>query len=63
VIVAVLGGVGVFWPGSRPVPRIVGASAYVLLGLAAGLHAWIKVIVRRDTPTWEPTRRDLPNVG
>ena len=62
-IVAALGVVGWLWPSGRSVPGILALPAYLCLGLVAGLHAWVKALTGEPIATWEPTRRDAPNVG
>ncbi len=46
-----------WWPASRRVPLLVGAPAYVLFGLLAGVGAWVKAVGKDRSPVWEPTRR------
>jgi len=49
---------GIAWtfPDAR-LPRVVALPAYVVWGLAAGVHAWVTALRGDLTPTWEPTRR------
>ena len=48
---------GWFWPAARRVPRLVALPAFAAAGMAAGLHAWFRLLTGRHAPTWEPTRR------
>ena len=58
---AAAGGVAalVVWrlPEEAPVPRLLGMPAYVVLGLVAGLHAWVNALRGDLKAVWEPTRR------
>ena len=47
-----------WWPAGRRVPRALAIPSYVLFGLVAGLHAWIKALTGDLNPVWEPTRRE-----
>lgn len=44
-------------PPNRRLPRPLALVAYTVLGLGAGLHAWVKALRRERNPIWEPTRR------
>ena len=57
-IVASVGFAGWFWPSGRVVPRPLAVPAYVLFGLVAGVHAWIRALSGEVAAIWEPTRRD-----
>jgi hypothetical protein len=64
VIVAVAAATAVafiawYWRGER-IPRLIATPAYLLWGNLAGLHAWISALRGDLTPTWEPTRREIP---
>lgn len=48
-----------WWPSDKRMPAILAAPSYVLFGLMAGLHAWIKALAGDLNPLWEPTRREL----
>jgi cellulose synthase/poly-beta-1,6-N-acetylglucosamine synthase-like glycosyltransferase len=48
-----------FWRGER-IPRLIATPAYLLWGNLAGLHARISALRGDLTPTWEPTRREIP---
>jgi len=50
--------VGWIWPTGRAVPRFLAVPAYVVSGVVAGLHAWIRALSGKLNATWEPTRRD-----
>ena len=55
---SVAGVAGLAWyapPGS--LPRPVAVVGYVIWGVIAGLHAWIKALRGELNPVWEPTRR------
>jgi glycosyltransferase involved in cell wall biosynthesis len=57
VIVAGLAVVGWFWPSSKQLPPVLAFPAFALTGIAAGIHAWIRLWTGAVAPTWEPTRR------
>lgn len=44
-------------PEEWPLPRPVAVPAFVMLGLVAALHAWIRALSGEMNPIWEPTRR------
>ena len=46
------------WPEARPLPRVLGAPAYLVWGVLAGLQAWGNALRGDVHPVWEPTRRD-----
>ncbi len=48
-----------WWPSDARMSRVIGLPAYVLWGLVAGLHAWVKALRGDLDPIWEPTRREL----
>jgi cellulose synthase/poly-beta-1,6-N-acetylglucosamine synthase-like glycosyltransferase len=48
---------GWIWPEGRRRPKVLGLPAYVVSGVAAGLHAWTKALSGELNPIWEPTRR------
>lgn len=57
---AVLGagtGVALRWPEDWPIPRFLSLTAYIGVGLAAGMVAWAKALLRERNPIWQPTRR------
>jgi hypothetical protein len=54
-----LAAVSWLWPGGRP-PGWIAVPGYLIWGLVAGLHAWLRAARGDLTPTWEPTRRHLP---
>lgn len=56
LVAALLGAIGWAWPGDRP-PRGLGAFAFVLGSILAGLAAWRAAFRRERNPIWEPTRR------
>ena len=56
-LVLVLAALGWMWPDGRRIPRLLALPAFVVGGLVATLHAWLRVALRRHAPTWEPTRR------
>jgi cellulose synthase/poly-beta-1,6-N-acetylglucosamine synthase-like glycosyltransferase len=58
-----LGLVGWAWPQNRNTPRIFALPAFGLVGNLAVLHAWMNVLRRVSTPTWEPTRRDASDMS
>ena len=58
VALVAAGLLGWWWPSDARMPRVIGLPAYVLLGLVAGLHAWIKAVGGDLDPIWEPTRRE-----
>jgi hypothetical protein len=47
-------------PGAR-LARSLGRPAYLVLGLVAGIEAWVKAVWGRPQAVWEPTRRELPS--
>jgi cellulose synthase/poly-beta-1,6-N-acetylglucosamine synthase-like glycosyltransferase len=49
---------GWIWPRDRDMPRIVSLPTFTLAGIAAGLHAWLKLFAGRKAAVWEPTRRE-----
>jgi hypothetical protein len=55
--VVVLALAGLTWRGRAAPPRIVAIPAYVVSSVAAGVHAWVKAVMRERSPIWEPTRR------
>lgn len=57
LLVCSAGLVGWLWPTSRDVPRFAVLPAYVVSGVVAGLHAWLKTLRGELNPIWEPTRR------
>jgi cellulose synthase/poly-beta-1,6-N-acetylglucosamine synthase-like glycosyltransferase len=59
----VLGLGGGVWPQNRNTPRIFSLPAFALVGNLAVLHAWMNVLRRVSTPTWEPTRRDANDMS
>jgi cellulose synthase/poly-beta-1,6-N-acetylglucosamine synthase-like glycosyltransferase len=63
VIGLLLGWVGWAWPQSRNTPRVFALPAFALVGNLAVLHAWMNVLRRVSTPTWEPTRRDAGDMS
>lgn len=63
VIGLFLGWVGWAWPQDRNTPRIFALPAFAIVGNLAVLHAWMNVLRRVSTPTWEPTRRDANDMS
>ena len=57
-ILAAIGFMGWWWPHDVRMPRFVGLPAYLVWGVAAGIHAWVKALRGDLNPIWEPTRRD-----
>ena len=59
--VLVLGAVGVYAvraPDGRVLPRPLAFAGYLVLGVAASVEAWYKLLVgNEEDATWEPTRR------
>jgi cellulose synthase/poly-beta-1,6-N-acetylglucosamine synthase-like glycosyltransferase len=51
-----LGVAGMRWPGAR-VPTVLAVPGFILAANVAGILAWLKVLRRQRSPTWEPTRR------
>jgi cellulose synthase/poly-beta-1,6-N-acetylglucosamine synthase-like glycosyltransferase len=47
-----------WWPPNTALPSVLAVPCYVLFGLLAGVHAWIKALSGDLNPVWEPTRRD-----
>jgi cellulose synthase/poly-beta-1,6-N-acetylglucosamine synthase-like glycosyltransferase len=56
---AALAVLGWFWPQRRPMPRLVGAPAFLAAANLAGLLAWWSVVTGKQMAVWEPTRREL----
>lgn len=48
---------GWHWPQGAKTPRLVAMPAFAAGGVAAGIHAWIRLFTGKAAPTWEPTRR------
>ena len=63
VIGLFLGLIGWAWPRNRNTPRVFALPAFALVGNLAVLHAWMNVLRRVSTPTWEPTRRDASDMS
>jgi cellulose synthase/poly-beta-1,6-N-acetylglucosamine synthase-like glycosyltransferase len=62
LVVGALAAAGWIWPRDRDMPRLVSLPAFTLAGIAAGLHAWLKLFAGRSAAVWEPTRREAtPN--
>ena len=57
-IIAVMGLLGWWWPSHARMPRAIGLVAYVIWGVVAGIHAWVKALRGELDPIWEPTRRE-----
>jgi cellulose synthase/poly-beta-1,6-N-acetylglucosamine synthase-like glycosyltransferase len=51
--------IGWAFPRMSEVFRPLRFPAYIVAGLTASLHAWIKALRRDVTPVWEPTRRGV----
>jgi cellulose synthase/poly-beta-1,6-N-acetylglucosamine synthase-like glycosyltransferase len=60
LLAAVIAAVGWRWPADRVMPRLVSLPSYLLTGIIAGLHAWVRLFGDKPAPTWEPTRRGTP---
>ncbi len=58
LMLAAIGFIGWWWPHDVRMPRFVGFPAYLVWGVAAGIHAWVKALRGDLNPIWEPTRRD-----
>ncbi len=56
-----LGAVGWLWPAGRAMPRVVAVAAFVMGGVVAALHAWVRALSGVRTPFWEPSRREPVN--
>ena len=56
-VAAGFGLVGWLWPEGRAMPRVVAAFSYLVLGTAAGCHAWVRAFEGNPEAIWEPTRR------
>ncbi|HVH10750.1 MAG TPA: glycosyltransferase [Gemmatimonadales bacterium] len=57
-VLGALAAIGWLWPDTKRLPRLFALPAYVVAGNVAVLHAWVRVLVGRRAPVWEPTRRD-----
>lgn len=57
-LLALATGLALAWPEGRGMPRPVSFAGYAGVGLAAGVAAWSKVLLRDRSPVWEPTRRE-----
>lgn len=51
------------WPEHRRVPRPIGTVGYGVVGLAAGVAAWVGALRGESIRTWEPTRRRPAGAG
>jgi len=49
---------GWWWPEGRQHPKLVAVPAYIVLGQLAALHASLRAVTGRHTPTWEPVRQE-----
>ena len=49
---------GWWWPEGRQLPQPLAVPAYIVLGQLAALHASIRAVAGKDTPTWEPARQE-----
>jgi cellulose synthase/poly-beta-1,6-N-acetylglucosamine synthase-like glycosyltransferase len=56
-LIVVLALAGVFWPSSRPLPRLVSLAAFGLAANLAVVNAVWRVIHGHHDHVWEPTRR------
>jgi hypothetical protein len=52
-----VGVIGIRWPKGQPAPRLVILAGYLLASNVAGVLAWLRLVRRRSTAFWEPTRR------
>lgn len=55
--VGALGAVGMRWPESSRLPRVLAIPSFALASILAGLRAWGEAIKRDHGRIWEPTRR------
>jgi cellulose synthase/poly-beta-1,6-N-acetylglucosamine synthase-like glycosyltransferase len=55
-----LAGLGLLWPETKAVPRLIALPAYLVAGHLAVLHAWLRALGGGLAPVWEPTRRQAP---
>ena len=60
VIGALAATVGALWPASRPLPRLLSTITFAAAANVAVVHAFVRVLLGRDTRIWEPTRRESP---
>lgn len=44
----------------RVLPRALALPAFLLMGVVAGLEAWVRALRGERNPIWEPTRREAP---
>jgi hypothetical protein len=56
--VSLTAAVVLMWPKGTNLPLVLAAPGYVVLGVVAGLHAWINVLRGGMNPVWKPTRRE-----
>ena len=59
----VCGIVGIRWPRTKPVPRLLALAGFVLAAFVAGFLAWVDALRKKRTPTWEPTPRATTPLG
>lgn len=60
LLAATIMALGWWWPGHKPLPSGLAIPCYIVWGLVASIHAWIRAFRREVSPTWEPTRRRVP---
>jgi cellulose synthase/poly-beta-1,6-N-acetylglucosamine synthase-like glycosyltransferase len=58
-IVGLLGVIGMRWPESRRLPRILAVPSFAVASVVAGLRAWREAAKRDHGRIWEPTRRTV----
>lgn len=58
VVTGSAGAAALAWPDQRTLPRPLALCGYLLVAMAAGVHAWGKALALEHSPTWEPTRRE-----
>lgn len=54
---------GVFWPETRPMPRVMSMVTFAAAANVAVLHAMFRVIHGHEDHLWEPTRRTAAASG
>jgi cellulose synthase/poly-beta-1,6-N-acetylglucosamine synthase-like glycosyltransferase len=50
--------VGVFWPASRPMPRLLSLVSFAVAANVAVIHGACRLFFAGDDKIWEPTRRE-----
>jgi cellulose synthase/poly-beta-1,6-N-acetylglucosamine synthase-like glycosyltransferase len=54
-----MGSVGMLWPESRRMPRLLAIPAFALAANVAGFRAWLEALRPGHGKMWEPTRRPV----